>query len=468
MTREKKTYWITIYTVIFIFVYMIFFQNYWRFWNSDKGETPFQWDADQYYSYLPATFIYHDLDFSYTTRYWLIPAPNGKSVAKVTYGMALMYSPFFLLGHKIAINQGDPLDGYSPPYGAMVHYGSLFYSLMGLIFLGLVLRRFYSDKIIALTITTVFFATNLFYYTMRDGEMTHAYSFFLISIFLWLTCRWHERQKSIYFLWLGLVMGLLTLIRPTEILIFIIFLGYKVTSVAELKAKLKQIVFSLKNVPMFLLGFFIMWLPQMIYWKIKAGTFLFFSYGSEEKFFWGDPQIINLLFSYRKGWFIYTPVMLFAVIGLLFILKRKENTFKIPLLIYMAISIYMLSCWWCWWYGGSFGMRSFVQAYVFLAIPLAAFYQYMFSLNFKKQMFTVIARAGVVFLFSSFTCLNIIQTYQYDHPEGQRLMHYDAMSKAAYWRVFGKFELSPEEFAKFQGELIAPDYQAAQKGEKRD
>lgn len=468
MENSKKPYWITIYTVTLICVYMLFFQGYWRFWNSDKGETPFQWDADQYYSYLPAYFIYDDLDFTYTQRYWLVQAPNGKQVPKMTCGVAMMEMPFFLMGHKIAKNEQAVLDGYSEPYGKMVHYGSLFYTLAGLIILSFVLQRHFSDKVTALTIATLFFATNLFYYTLRDGEMAHCYSFFLTSLFLWLTVKWYERQKSIYFLWLGLTLGLATLVRPTEILSSIIFIFYGVRSKNDLVNKLKQVVLSYKNVPLFVIGFILMWLPQLILWKVKTGSFLFFSYGDKEGFFWQDPQVTNLLFSYRKGWFVYTPAMLLAIVGLLFVLKNKTSEIKTALIIYLVVTIYVLSCWWCWWYGGGFGMRSLIQSYSYLSIPLAAFYAYLFSVNFKRQFFTGIVRVAVIALFSGFTCLNIIQTYQYDHPADRRLLHYDSMSKAAYWRTFGKFDITPEEYSEFEKELVHPDNEGAMRGEKRD
>jgi hypothetical protein len=338
---------------------------------------------------------------------------------------------------------------------------------MGLIIVSLVLRRFYSDGITALTIITLFFATNLFFYTMLIGEMAHSYSFFLISVFMLLTCKWHEKQKSIYFLWLGLIMGLLTLIRPTEILVFLIFIGYGVKSVQEFITKMKQIIFSYKNIPLFLIGFFIMWLPQIIYWKLKTDYFLFFSYGSDERFFWLDPQLINFLFSYRKGWFVYTPIMLFAIIGLFFILKRKSNPFKIPVIVYLILNIYALSCWWCWWYGGGFGMRALVQSYALLAIPLAAFFKYIFSLNFSKQFFVFITRGTAFFSISFFLCLNVLQTYQSIYPKDHPLIHYDSMSQAAYWRVFGKITLSDEGYDAFIKELNPADYGGAKKG-KRD
>ena len=56
----------------------------------------------------------------------------------------------------------------------------------------------------------------------------------------------------------------------------------------------------------------LVWVPQMIYWNEMTGHWLYFSYGSDERFFFGDPAIIKGLFSYRKGLFIYTPLLLFA------------------------------------------------------------------------------------------------------------------------------------------------------------
>ena len=46
----------------------------------------------------------------------------------------------------------------------------------------------------------------------------------------------------------------------------------------------------------------------MLYWKHIMGTFFFYSY-DQEGFFFGNSHVLDGLLSYRKGWFIYTPIM---------------------------------------------------------------------------------------------------------------------------------------------------------------
>ncbi|HXD93170.1 MAG TPA: hypothetical protein VNX01_08140, partial [Bacteroidia bacterium] len=108
-----------------------------------------------------------------------------------------------------------------------------------------------------------------------------------------------------------------------------------------------------------------------------------------------------------------------------------------------------------------------VQAYALLAIPLAAFYQYIFSLEFKVRFFVPLVKCTTVLLLAGFLWLNIFQTNQYDHPFERKLLHYDSMSKAAYWRIFAKPTLSDAEYEKYLHELSPADYDGAKKG-KRD
>jgi hypothetical protein len=44
----------------------------------------------------------------------------------------------------------------------------------------------------------------------------------------------------------------------------------------------------------------------------------------------------------------------------------------VPTIAYLAVHTWIVASWSTWWYGGSFGMRPFVEALPILAMPLAA------------------------------------------------------------------------------------------------
>ncbi|MBK6283998.1 MAG: hypothetical protein IPF54_16290 [Draconibacterium sp.] len=85
---------------------------------------------------------------------------------------------------------------------------------------------------------------------------------------------------------------------------------------------------------------FIVWIPQMMYWYSITGHFFVNSY-PDEQFFWGNPHFIDGLFSYRKGWLLYTPVMIFALLGIPFLFKKlKEFSWSILIFILLAYLYY--------------------------------------------------------------------------------------------------------------------------------
>lgn len=44
------------------------------------------------------------------------------------------------------------------------------------------------------------------------------------------------------------------------------------------------------------------------------------------------------------------------------------------------LTLYITASWWCWWFGGAFGHRNFVEYYnMILAIPFAWLFQQVFD-----------------------------------------------------------------------------------------
>lgn len=360
-------------------------------------------------------------------------------------------TPFFLIGHFIAKFTGQPTDGYSAPYAYSVAFGIVLYVFAGLRFLKKALRYYYSEFATSLTLIGVFLGTNLFFYTVGYGTMSHSFLFSLFALIVYCTIKWHKTQNNVY-LYIGLfTCGLATVIRPTQILMLLIPLLFGIHNKATLQHKLKLII-SLKWTLLFgAIAFIIPIIPQMLYWKLYAGSWLYFSY-TKEGFFFTDPKIWEVLFSYRKGWLVYTPIMIHALIGLFF---YKNKDLKIGTWILFTVGMYILSSWWCWWYGGSYGMRSLIDIYPLFAFPLAFIFD-AFNKSIERKIL------GIVVL-SVFVYFSIIGTIQYKRT----IIHWDSMTKESFWFSFNKISLNESQREKHNALLQTPNYDGALEG-KRD
>lgn len=400
-------------------------------------------DVISYYAYLPAGFIYHDLGFDFVAehiedpdlRIWTHEAPSGKSVLKMPMGVAVLNAPFFLVAHLIAKITGVPATEYSAVYELFILLAAIFYFFWGLLLLRRILLQFFNQLITTLTFILVFLATNLFYYTSVEPGMSHVYSFFLFAALIRIVFLFFDHPGITRSVLLGLLAGLIVLVRPSNLVVFIIPFVYGLKNLNKVFLKPLLIVF---------VSAFLVILPQLIYWKLITGQWIYNSYG-EERFYFSDPEIIKGLISYRKGWLVYTPIMIFSVMGL-FLMKSKLSFFRIPLVLYLVLNTYIIFSWWCWWYGGGFGARPMVESYALLAFPLAAFINNLLR-RFGRSYLLIIP------LFGFFIYMNLFQTHQYRTT----LLHWDSTSKELYWKVFLTHEW-PENYDQL---LVHPDYQAA-------
>lgn len=416
-----------------------------------------QHDVIFLYEYLPALFIYGDLSFAFTDRLpkeladqiWLRTTDTGARVPKMTAGAALLYAPFFLAAHLTAILVGIPANGYSWIYHYFIVLGAITYAITGLILLRRLLLATFSDTVVAITLVSIFAATNLLYYTTIESGMTHAYSFFLFALWLRLTAAWHARPQTGTALALGATLGLLTLVRPSNVVVALVFLLYLPDHLGTWRQKLDLLRRnSIQLVPALVAAALVL-SPQLAYWKYFTGSWLYYSYG-DETFFFSRPHIIDGLFSYRKGLLVYTPVMALAFAGFALLWTRARPWFW-SVTVFTAVNLYVVFSWWCWWYGGSFGSRALIESYAIWALPLAAIYARLLS---SRPSVKTVAIAVVGML----AIVNLFQTWQYRRT----LIHWDSMTQEAYWSVF----LSRRRPLDYEQKLRTPDYERAQRGER--
>jgi hypothetical protein len=417
------------------------------------------WDVLEYYSYLPATFIYGDVQLRFMNdstvnrfdKFWPKHLANNGWVLKMTMGMSILYSPFFFSAHAIAKIFHLQADGYIQPYRIALILSCLFYLTIALLVLRKMLLRWFNDAVTTLTLALIVLGTNLFYYSTLEAPMSHAYNFSLFVFFIFFCIKWHENQKWTTTILLGLSGGLIILIRPINILIWLFFLLFNVTSIYDLLFRFKLLFKQYSKLIVIAFCIFAVIFPQLLYWKAVTGHWIYYSY-NDEGFFFKHPHIIQGLFSYRKGWLLYTPIMTLALIGIPFLYFRIKEFF-LPILIFMIIFIYIVFSWWTWWYGGSFGQRAMIDSYALLAFPLAT----IISLIWKRKIYLKIVSVLVILLF---IWLNIFQTYQCNNGT----IHFDSMTKKAYWNSFGHLNPQPGYY-----ELLeTPDYEKAKKGIEDD
>ncbi len=396
------------------------------------------WDVFGYYLYLPFNFIYADplLENHETLLvlwnkyhpssglYQAYEVSPGNWIFRYTMGLAILKAPFFFLGHLTAMIGGWETDGFSKPYAFFIHAGSICYSIFSLVLLRKILKFYFSENTTALTLLFLFFGTNLMIHLGCYGQeaMPHGYALFLYTVIIFCTVRYYQNFKRKYIIYLGLSMGILILSRPSELVCLLIPLLWGVTSGKTLHDRLKLILQKRKEVYILVGILLSIGMMQFIYWFVETGQLFFSSYNNPgEGMVFLRPYILEMLFSYRKGWWVYTPLMLLSIAGVWFMIKPGYS-FTWTVIAYIVVTIYIVGSWSNYWYAESFSQRSMIPSYAIMALMLAAIIERLVGV--KYYIFIGICIA--------LTMLNIFQSWQFD----KGIIHANSMSREYYWSVF--------------------------------
>lgn len=402
-------------------------------WSENGRKYVILSDGKGYYAYLPAVFIYHDLSFHWFdsieknyydehTRYDFRAGETGKPIDKYFAGVAVMQLPFFLAGHTVTLMSREPADGYSKWYVIFTCLGALFWLGIGLHYL----RKFLSlhganENQSAFVLYVIYFGTNLFYYAIIEPTMSHLYSFSLVSMFLYFGKKWIDNNDKAAAMKAALLFGMIALVRPVNVLIGL-WLIYEAGGISRLWLRKSEILHSGKLVVLAVTLLVVPFFLQMLIWKIQTGSWLVNSYG-EEGFHFLQPHMIDFLFSFRKGLFMYLPLTFIALFGLVPMWK-KDSGKAVFVAAYFLLLVYVLSSWWMWYYGGSFGTRVMVEYFPLIGLLL---YTLLNRTKLPAIRTTLITLIVVVTLFCQF------QTWQYRYF----IIHWSEMTQEKYWEVFG-------------------------------
>lgn len=374
-------------------------------------------DRAGYYIYLPALYFHHfdarsipaDLDVR-TGGGFSIDTARNKIDTKYTYGVALLQSPFFVAAGLVSRIGGYHSEGgFSMIYIRMLGLAAVVYLVLGLWLLKRFLEAYFRQAVAYLAVILVFIGTNLFYYSLIDGMMSHVYSFFLISLFLYAMKRFLDTGGYGHFILACIAIALAILVRPVNLLPGILFFTWDTRTAAAARNRLRLLL-KPSFLPVFLAILFLVFLPQMVYWHYLSGHWIHFSYRGEGFANWRSPRIAEVLFSPVNGLFTNTPLALALVAGLLFMLLRRSANAKAIAFQFIAVTLVCAS-WKMWYFGCSFGQRPFVEYYSVFAVPLAFTVDRLLSVRWKT-----VAVAGwfLLLVAAYFNLRYTVATYRFD------------------------------------------------------
>ena len=370
-------------------------------------------DKAGYYIYLPAVFKYHlhpedfpDSIENKTGQGFHLDLINNKIITKYTYGIALLQLPFFFTADMLAKPMNFENNGFSLIYDWAINIASVFYLLMGLILLRRFLLFFTRQNVVLTAILSIFLGTNLYYYSIDETGMSHVYSFFLFSYFLYLIKKTNYLvgQNFWKYFEFGIVTSLIVIIRPSNIVFISTFFFLDIDSWSGLILRIKTF-FRYKALIPFILGAIILLLPQIAYWKYAFGSIIYYTYG-HESFNWINPKIQLVFFSPSNGLFLYCPFVFIIVTSMIYMVKKRIISGIFFLWLFLVIS-YVFSSWWDCGFGCAFGARSYVEYMAIFSIPVVYLYNHIITLKpLKIILFTCLVIALIIF--------NLKMTYSYD------------------------------------------------------
>ena len=392
-------------------------------------------DEIQYFSWLRSWAFDRDVDFENEYRYFydtgaarnpdfhetFLERTNeaGRRINFAPIGTAILWAPFYAVGHVVALATGARADGLSAPYIAAVSYGSACYGFLAVWLSARIAGRIVGRGVLAAVV--IWIGTPLVYYMYVTPPFSHACSAFAVALFITVWLRVRDSWSPAGAAWLGLTGALMAMVREQDMFFIAgpaIDFVWKALAYSRPKAQGQgprldtatpsaqhlahrvahtapgtqhpapgvphpapigprtAITAALVGAVSFLLAF----APQLLAYNSLNGhpspTELV-----ERKMIWTSPHALEVLFSPAHGLFAWTPLALLALSGVVLLAlghtrggHPEARRIGAIALVMVAAQVYITGAVDSWTLQGSFGQRRFVGLTPILTVGLAALF----------------------------------------------------------------------------------------------
>ncbi len=372
--------------------------------NIDPG------DDTGYYAYLRSGLIDGDFDFvnelNYAHRETFMP--TGYVFNNWQIGQSVLFFPFFLVGHIIALILNASgleisTDGYSIPYYMSTAIASHAYLFIALLQLNKIVRRITTEQIALLVTVSIWLCSPLIYFSFIRDRMAHTTEFFMAVMFISLWLKVRESERPIDHAFLGALLGLFCMVRIINISFFALYFFDQIF----LKKPFayndnKPLLKAFLNRSFWMVLFFLLALsPQLFMWQKLNGVplplrhFEMAGAGLTSLF---TPEIFkslfNVFFSLQWGILFSFPIFIFSVMGLY--ADKQFNSIRPGIVAYLGALVFIISI-----YpesSDSYGERHFISSIPLLAIGLAGILNWASHTKTRTIEFMTYSFIGICFL----------------------------------------------------------------------
>ncbi len=330
-------------------------------------------DAISYYAWLRSLAVDGDLHFANDYRYFLKePRPTDIGMVRnvVSIGPAILWAPVFVaFGLLTSLAGGDQtaFDGLSAPAQIAIGLAGVGYATAGIWLCYDLARRIYPTVVAFRATVAIWLGGSAVYYSLVSPAYSHATALFATALFCHTWFRTRGRYDNRRLLLLGALGGLAALTRWQDVIILALP-GIELLHALRTNActRLRFVGSGLTLA----VGCAVVLTPQFLAWHAVFGQFIV-SPGGDSHMQWGQFAMPHTLFSLRQGLFTWTPVMLPAVVGLRWLIKR-DTVLGWSALTIVVLATYVNGSVSDWWGSAAFAARRFISYAPFFVLGLSA------------------------------------------------------------------------------------------------
>lgn len=353
-------------------------------------------DGVGYYAYVRALVVNHNLRFE---QDWLHANPsfrNGRVDGEghihadqytstghldnhFAIGPALIWLPFIAATHGMVLGADHlgaqiPANGFSWPYLDTMAMVTALAGFAGLFISFRLARKYVPERWAFLATLGIWFATSLPVYMYFNPSWSHAHSAFVVALFLWYWDRSRGARSLRQWFFLGLIGGwMMDMYYPNALFLLVLLLECCVGLGRWARSEPRAIdaALLLKRYLLFTGALVLAFSPTLLTRRMIYGSLFATGYTETGAWNFRHPLWGRVLFSADHGLFSWTPILLLASAGLLF-LWRTNRELAAGLAV-SAVAFYFLIATYPDWDGiSSYGNRFFVSLTPVFILGLAA------------------------------------------------------------------------------------------------